>query len=98
MTPPPGPFQDFCTRRDGLPAIPLVLGVVSDAPADDALHPALVAIFREFQAAYPHSPIVLLASLAEGAEQVAAQAAIDCGLFVRATLPTAPEVFRAGAQ
>jgi hypothetical protein len=91
MTPtatPAFPFKASCTRADGLPAIPLVLGIVGDANPDDALRAALETIFKEFRDAYPHTPIVVISALAGEAEQLAARTALDYGLFVRVPLPS----------
>ena len=51
-------------------------------------------IFRQFRDAYPQTPLVLLSALAEGADQLAAEAALDSGVFVRAPLPFPPEIYR----
>jgi hypothetical protein len=92
---PLGP--DGFTLANGMPAVPIVLGVVGhrDVRREDreTLKLVLVALFKEFKAAYPDTPLVVLSSLAEGADQIAAEAAIDAGAFVRAPLPFAPEFF-----
>jgi hypothetical protein len=54
----------------------------------------LTAIFRQFRDAYPQTPLVLLSALAEGADQLAAEAALDSGVSVRASLPFPPATYR----
>src|SRR4051794_536668 len=93
----PPEWRDGFTQANGLPAVPIVLGVVGhrDVRAEDrdALKSALTAIFRQFREAYGPTPLVVLSSLAEGADQLAAEAAleVDDGVFVRAPLPFPPE-------
>lgn len=83
---------------DGLPAAPIVLGVVGHRDVRnedrDVLKQRLIAILLEFQGVYTQSPLVLLSALAEGADQIAAEAALEVGAFVRAPLPFAPKVYR----
>jgi hypothetical protein len=90
-------FRDGFTHANGLPAVPIVLGVAghrnlrrTDLPALEA---SLQAIFTQFRAAYPDTPLVLLSSLAEGADQLAAEVALANGVFVRAPLPFPADVF-----
>jgi hypothetical protein len=81
-----------------LPAAPMVFGVAGhrDLHADDrdALRQKLGELFRQFKSAYPHSPLVLLSSLAEGADQLAAEVALENGVLVRAPLPFPQDAFR----
>ena len=80
--------------------MPIVIGIVGHRgirPDDrPILKQKLIALFRQFRDAYPSSPLVVLSSLAEGADQVAAEAALDpeSGAFVCAPLPFASEVYR----
>ena len=101
---PPAPrtFRDGFTHANGLPAVPIVLGVVghrnlrrADLPA---LTASLQAIFTQFRAAYSDTPLVLLSSLAEGADQLAAEVALANGVFVRAPLPFRADIFRASTS
>jgi hypothetical protein len=93
---------DGFTHANGLPAVPLVLGVVGhrDPRAADieVLRQKLVELFQQFKKAYPHTPLVLLSSLAEGADQLAAQVALENDVFVRAPLPFPKEIFRASTS
>jgi len=89
---------DGFTQPNGLPAVPLVLGAAGhcDPRAEDAeaLRQTLAELFRQFKSAYPHTPLVLLSSLAEGADQLAARVALDNDVFVRAPLPFPEEIYR----
>ena len=73
-------MPDGFTQPNGLPAVPIVLGLVGHRdlrPGDrDVLKQRLNEIFRQFRDAYPHTPLVLLSALAEGADQLAAEAAL----------------------
>lgn len=90
--------RDGFTNVGGLPAVPLVIGVVGhrDLRAEDTatLRAALAKIFQQFVQAYPNTPIVLLSSLAEGADQLAAEVAQENGIIVRAPLPFERAVYR----
>lgn len=52
------------------------------------------AFLQDLQARYPELPLVLLSSLAEGSDQLAAQVALDMGLRVVAPLPVPLELYR----
>jgi hypothetical protein len=75
-------MRDGFTQPDGLPAVPLVLGVVGHRDVRDgdreALRTKLIEVFQQFRQAYRHSPLVVMTSLAEGADQIAAEAALAC--------------------
>jgi hypothetical protein len=78
--------------------IPIVLGVVGHrdiAQADEEkLTAAIVAEIKAFQAAYPGTPIVVLTSLAQGADLLGARAAVKCGCKIRAPLPMPREHYQ----
>ncbi len=83
---PNAPFQSSKSLT-AKPAIPIVLGVVghrdlldSDVPA---LESALERVILEFRAAYQHSPLVMMSSLAQGADTLAARVAQRCGVAIR---------------
>jgi hypothetical protein len=80
----------------------MVFGVAGhrdlNAADQDALRQKLAELFRQFQEAYPHSPLVLLSSLAEGADQLAAEVALEHGVLVRAPLPMPADAFRASTS
>ncbi|MBX9791432.1 MAG: hypothetical protein K2Y37_21125 [Pirellulales bacterium] len=92
----------FSTRADrkqgAVPAIPIVLGIVGHRTLCDEDRPILQAalerLFAEVHGAYPHTPLTILTSLAEGADQIAAVTALACGASVRAALPFPPDIFR----
>lgn len=79
-------------------ATSLLVGVTGHRKLHEEELPALQAQVKTFllglQARYPELPLVLLSSLAEGSDQLAAQAALDLGLHVIAPLPLPVEVYR----
>lgn len=85
-----------------LPRVPIVLGVVGHRalrPQDEpALREAIRRIIVRFQKAYPHTPLVLLSALAEGADQLAAAVALENGAEVRAPLPFPESVYAASTS
>ena len=85
---------DGFTQANGLPALPIVIGVVGHrdiSPNDrETLKETLKAVFRQFQAAYRHTPLVVLSALAEGADQLAAWAALDAALSSARHCPFRP--------
>ncbi len=93
---------DAFTGAGGMPAVPLVLGVVGHRDVQEgereALRSRLINLFREFRAAYLHTPLLVVSSLAEGADQIAADAALEAGAFVRAPLPFPPDAYRASTS
>jgi hypothetical protein len=84
--------------RNGLPAVPIVLGFVGHRdpkPGDLAtLRHRLAEIFYQFRSAYRYTPLVLLSSLAEGADQIAARVALENDVFVRVPLPFPLDAYR----
>ena len=82
-----------------IPRVPIVLGVVGHRalrPQDEpALREAIRRIIVRFQCAYPHTPLVLLSALAEGADQLAAAVALENEVEVRAPLPFPESVYAA---
>lgn len=77
----------------------LIIGVTGHRLLNDAELPALraqvQAFFHDLRSHYPQLPLVLLSSLAEGSDQLAAQVAIELGLRVIAPLPVPVELYRA---
>lgn len=64
------------------------------APADEERTRTLVqSRFGELQRQCPATPIMVLSGLAEGADMVCADAALDLGIEVVPILPSPPEVF-----
>ena len=78
--------------RDG--RIPIVVGVTGHRSlrVDDerAIASQLSALFDRLRRECPHSPVVLLTSLAEGADRLAAHAALEAGARLLAVLPLEP--------
>lgn len=85
-------------RNDQIELATLVVGVTGHRKLREAEIPALRAQVRDFlldlQRRYPELPVLLLSSLAEGGDQLAAQVALDLGLRVIAPLPMAVELYR----
>jgi hypothetical protein len=77
---------------------PIALGVVGHRdlrPSDrQALREAIASVISELRAAYPHTPVLLLSPLAEGADQLAVEVALEKRCLVRAPLPFSPAVYR----
>ena len=76
----------------------LVIGVTGHRKLRESDLPQLQAQVRTFfvdlQARYPELPLVLLSSMAEGSDQLAAQVALDLGLRVIAPLPLPLDLYR----
>lgn len=88
-------FENVRSAGKGL--LPLVVGVTGHrdlAPDDDSETTARVRDFLcRLQATYPHTPIVLLSSLAEGADRLVAEAALESGAELYVVLPMKAEVY-----
>lgn len=71
--------------------IPIVVGVTGHrnirCEDRDALYSVVLAELTELQSRYPHSQIVMLNSLAEGADQLCAEAAAACSIPLIVPLP-----------
>ncbi len=71
--------------------LPIVLGVTGhchfDAASADRLENAAKHIFQQFHETFPHSPLLLLSSLAEGADQLITRVALQHGVELVAPLP-----------
>ena len=82
-------------HRAGL--VPIILGVTGhrDVPLTDRsiLLDSIKSILDQFKAKYPSSPLLLISSLAEGADRLAAQAALNAGWLLGVSLPMIPEEF-----
>jgi hypothetical protein len=72
-------------------AAPLVVGVTSHrniAPAEiEAVRHKIGALLARLRRDFPHMPLVLLSSLAEGGDQIAAEEALAAGARLVAALP-----------
>lgn len=82
-------FENVRSAGKGL--LPLIVGVTGhrDLAQDDdsEISVQVREFFGKLETAYPHTPIVLLSSLAEGADRLVAQAALDCGVELYVVLP-----------
>src|SRR5262245_49584283 len=82
--------------------IPLLIGVTGHRDLRDADRPALEskvrAILEEQQRNYPHTPLILLSPLAEGADRLVARVALDLGVRLQVPLPVPQESYIADFQ
>ena len=62
--------------------------------AEPPLRASLASLFTDLSAAHPHSDLLLLTGLAEGADRLAAEVALDAGLDVVAVLPLPDALYR----
>lgn len=71
--------------------LPLVIGITGHRDIRDedgaALEEKVRAIFTELRSNYPHTPLVLLSALAEGADRLATRVALDFGARLIVPLP-----------
>ncbi|MFX4263626.1 hypothetical protein ACOBQJ_15680 [Pelotomaculum propionicicum] len=83
--------------RESSILIPIVLGITGhrDLRAEDIpeLEKKLCLIFSELKNSYPHSPLILLSPLAEGADRLAARSALNCGVRLVVPLPMSKEEY-----
>jgi len=84
--------------RDIVGAASLIVGVTGHRMLREAELPALrtqvQSFFLDLRSRYPDLPLVLLSSLAEGSDQLAAQVAMDLGIRVIAPLPVPVDLYR----
>ncbi|HEY6449948.1 MAG TPA: hypothetical protein VIX60_04645 [Candidatus Cybelea sp.] len=77
--------------------LPLVVGVTGhrDLAADEVRNAVqrVRDLFRSLKRSYPHTPIVLLSSLAEGADRLVARTALECGAQLYVVLPLQSELY-----
>ena len=77
--------------------IPITIGVTGhrDIPEQDKprIREVLQSKFQSFKANYPHSPLQLISGLAEGADQIAAEVALEVGFALVAALPMPIEMY-----
>jgi hypothetical protein len=79
-------------------ALPLVLGVTGHrhlAAEPQALRPMVDVLLGELQGRFAHTPLLLLSSLAEGADRLVAEAAAARGIPVVAVLPMRRQLYEA---
>lgn len=77
--------------------LPLVIGITGhrDLRQEDisALEDAVANVYQTLQNDYPHTPLVLLSPLAEGADRLAARVAMRCGVKVIVPLPMPKQIY-----
>ncbi len=77
--------------------LPLVVGVTGhrDLAADEADNAVqrVRDLFRSLATSYPHTPVILLSSLAEGADRLVARTALECGAELYVVLPLRSELY-----
>src|SRR4051812_39076652 len=85
------------TRAQG--PLPLVIGVTGHRdlrPEDlDTLRARVDEIFAQLEETCPHTPLILLSSLAEGADRLVARVALEHGARLIAPLPLRRELYEA---
>jgi hypothetical protein len=85
--------SDKKATEESVPGLPLVIGVTGhidllDSDGDrEALEWRVRSIFSDLKTAYPRTPLVLLSPLAEGADRLVAQVALEKGLSLIVPLP-----------
>lgn len=82
--------------------LPLVIGITGHRDLRDEDRATLGARIREIitglQSRYPHTPLLLLSPLAEGADRLAARAALECGARLCVSLPMPKAIYEADFQ
>lgn len=92
------------TKRAGVdapidPRLPLVIGVTGHRDLRPQARAAIAAQVREvllhFRTSYPDTPLILLSALAEGADRLVAEVALESGIGARlmAPLPMQREIY-----
>jgi hypothetical protein len=78
-------------------SLPLVIGVTGhrDLRPEDRgqLEASVRQIIEKLAADFPHTPLILLSSLAEGADRLVAEVALDLGLELIVPLPMSREIY-----
>src|SRR5215472_6259161 len=80
--------------------LPLVIGVTGHRDLQPQVHAAIAGQVREvllhFKTAYPNTPLMLLSPLAEGADRLVAEVALESAIGARlmAPLPMTREIYQ----
>lgn len=86
------------SSRNKFSLIPLYIGVVGHRDIRDEDRETLKQMIKDFiekkQKQCPNTPVVILTPLAEGADRIAAEAAIDCKIDFIAVLPMPVEEYK----
>ena len=79
------------TMLSTIASVPLIIGITGhrNIPVEDtpALKEQIRLIFKELKAQYPTTPLVLISPLAEGADRLAAEVALDNDIQLVVPLP-----------
>ena len=71
--------------------VPLVIGVTGHRDLDPGDYPAyrlrIAALFAQLRRLYPSTPLRIISALAEGADRLAAEVALECGCELLVPLP-----------
>ena len=77
---------------------PLVIGVTGHrdlVPTElDALREKITGLFGDLRQQFPNTPLRLMSALAEGADRLAAHAALDAGAELQVVLPMSADTYR----
>jgi hypothetical protein len=91
-------LPSFISKKKIIGSLPIVIGVTGHRDLCEEDIPLLRVLFCEvitdFQTRYPSTPLVLLSSLAEGADRLGARVAIEMGIEVIAPLPFPVDVYK----
>jgi len=78
--------------------VPIVIGITGhrDLVEDqlEGLQSATGHLFRQLAQQFPHTPLRVMTSLAEGADRLVARVALEAGITVQAVLPMAADSYR----
>lgn len=91
-------FPSLISKQKITGSLPIVIGVTGHRDLCEEDIPLLRVLFCEvitdFQTRYPSTPIVLMSSLAEGADRLGAHVALEMGIEVIAPLPFPVEEYK----
>ena len=84
-----------CFKEDSPALLPLVLGVTGHRDIQDGerISDLLKTQIAKLQQRYPSTPLVAMSSLAEGADRIFAQTALNAGIPLYVPLPFSPEEY-----
>lgn len=93
-----GDFEALLMPGKGAGPVPLLLGVTGhrDLRVEDLarLRDAIASILTSYQARLPHTRIIVLSSLADGADRLVAKAALELGCELFVPLPFSVDEFK----
>lgn len=90
-------MNDMLTKEENEALLPIVVGVTGHRDLREQDIPRLTTLIRSelsaLKEAYPHSPMVLLDSVAAGADMLCAELALELGYSLYCALPMPPESY-----